>query len=161
MSDNLRDSFRVWPEEELVAELLDGGRTYSCALVNLSAGGAKVEGAHVDLEIGSACVLRLRLSADLSGRTGASDLHLPVEVLERTETPDGSVYRMRSAPEPGSSEYEATAKLVFEAQRRQRARENGRNITSPMVSDQDRRRDQRPARRQRFGKGSLRPDGDT
>jgi hypothetical protein len=144
MTENQRESFRIGPDSDLTAELLQAGRSMRCELENLSAGGAKITTSR-SLEAGGECTLVLRL--------GATMVRLPMQVLDSTATSA----RLRATSEPGSPEYEAAMHLVREAQRRQRAKAAGTDEASPMVSDEERRAKLRRPSSPRFSKGSLRP----
>ena len=58
--ENLRQTYRVEPDDQVRAELCHGGRTMACELVNLSAGGAKVR-VRMALPYDARCYLVLRL----------------------------------------------------------------------------------------------------
>lgn len=158
MDENQRESFRVDSAPGLEAELFHEGRVAPCSLHNLSAGGAKVTST-VSLAPGSHCTLGVRTQATMPGRgSAATYVSFLMEVLEATPATGGSFeYRLRSMTGPGSKEYEAAARLVFEAQRALLARGSGAEPSSPMVTDPDRRRRLRVLRPPRFTKRSLRP----
>ncbi|MCW2925677.1 MAG: hypothetical protein JWM98_3081 [Thermoleophilia bacterium] len=157
MNENLRESFRIGPEAELEAELVHGGRTVRCTVRNLSAGGAKVS-TDLEVEPGAACTLRVRIPASQPGANPAPWVEFETEVLEVDGAGPARAVRLRNVTATGSPQYEGAAKLVFEAQRRARARESGSSVASPMASDEERRRALRPADRPRYSRGSLRPD---
>lgn len=156
MDENQRDSFRVEPAPGLEAELFHEGRIAPCVLHNLSAGGAKVT-SPLAMSSGAHCTLGVRSTA-APGRQQESYVSFLMEVLEATrEADDAFSYRLRSMTAPGSAEYEAAAKLVFDAQRAILAGGSGAEPSSPMVSDTERRRRLRVLRPPRFTKRSLRP----
>lgn len=157
MDENQRESFRVEPASDLEAELFHEGRVVPCVLDNLSAGGAKVTSA-IAMPTGAHCTLGVRTAVTSPGRGPATYVSFLMEVLEATPAADERTdYRLRSMTAPGSAEYEAAARLVFEAQRSALAASSGAEPSSPMASDPARRRKLRVLRRPRFSKRSLRP----
>lgn len=157
MTENQRESFRIGPDSDLRAELFHEGRISPCRLENLSAGGAKVT-SELRMPAGAQCTLGVRLGSSMRVSTTISYVSFLMEVLDLDAPPTGPVtYRLRSTTAPGSDEYEAAAKLVFEAQRQTRSRTTGTDEASPMASDEDRRSKLRVPKKQRFSKGSLRP----
>lgn len=157
MTENLRESFRIDAESDLEAELFHQGRAKPCTLHNLSAGGAKATSA-LHVPEGAACTLRIRLGVGLRDPGPPPPfVDFPVSVIELTPSDDLWDYRLRSTTQPGSPAYEAVAKLVFAAQRAQRATETGREVASPMAVDLERRRRFRIPSTKRFTKKSFRP----
>jgi hypothetical protein len=147
MTANQRETFRIEPED-FDATLRWQGREARCVVENLSAGGARVTST-LPVPQAAECELVLR-PADAIGAGTPQEAHA-MKVLEagpgwlrlRTVRPD------------------ALSNLVFEAQRLARARQTGAGEASPMASDGGRRRALRTEQRQRFSKGSLRPDADS
>ncbi len=157
MTENQRESFRIGPDSDLKAELFHEGRITPCQLENLSAGGAKVT-SEVRMPAGAQCTLGVRLGSSMRASTAIPYVSFLMEVLDRDDPASGPVtYRLRSTTAPGSDEYEAAAKLVFEAQRQSRSRATGTDEASPMASDEERRSKLRVPKRPRFTKRSLRP----
>lgn len=161
MTENLRESFRIDADPDLVAELFHEGRVKPCALHNLSAGGAKVTSA-ISMPQGAQCTLGVRLGPGIRSAQGTPQyVSFLMEVLEATPRPDHSFdYRLRSTTGPGSAEYETAAKLVFAAQRSRLASRSGAEGASPMVVDEERRRRLRLRIVPRFSRRSMRPDRD-
>lgn len=157
MTENQRESFRIGPDSDLKAELFHEGRITPCQLENLSAGGAKVT-SEIRMPEGAQCTLGVRLGSSMRASTAIPYVSFLMEVLDHDEPGAGPVtYRLRSTTGPGSDEYEAAARLVFEAQRRTRSRVTGTDEASPMASDEERRSKLRVPKRPRFTKRSLRP----
>lgn len=157
MTENQRESFRIGPDSDLKAELFHEGRITPCQLENLSAGGAKVT-TELRMPPGAQCTLGVRLASAMRASTAIQYVSFLMEVLDHDQPESGPMtYRLRSTTGPGSEEYEAAAKLVFEAQRQLRSHETGTDEASPMVSDEDRRAKLRVPKKPRFSKGSLRP----
>lgn len=158
MTEQNRASFRV--DTSFEAELFHQGRVVGCTVVNLSAGGARVETA-LEMRAGAQCTLGLALDRELAAATGMTYVSFHMEVLAAEPLRDGQlVYRLHNATGSTSPEYETATKLVFAAQRRMRAAASGAEGSSPMVSDHERRVKHRSKLRTRFGRGSLRPGSD-
>jgi hypothetical protein len=154
MTTNHRATFRIESDPELQASLAWRGSTSPCALVDLSAGGARLE-ATIEPTIGDRCTLHLQLTG------GQTTAQVEMEVLESTTRGEESrLLRLQNLTEPGSADHERLTKLVFELQRRQLARASGTDDASPMTSDPERREQLRPPRPARYTKRSLRPDSD-
>lgn len=158
MTENQRESFRIDADEELHAELFHEGRVAPCTLQNLSAGGARLR-SKLEMPPGTQCTLGVRLGGAGHGPNGRYVSFL-LGVLDATPKGDWFEYRLQSLTAPGSAEHEAATRLVFEAQRRRLAASSGTDQASPMASDEQRRKELRTEQRQRFSKGSLRPDSD-
>lgn len=157
MSENQRETFRIGPDSDLEAELFHEGRIAPCQIENLSAGGAKVT-SDLRMPAGAQCTLGVRLGTSMRASSAIPYVSFLMEVLDDDLPEQGPfTYRLRSTTGPGSAEYEAAAKLVFEAQRQARARETGTDRSSPMVSDEERRAKLRVEQQARFSKKSLRP----
>jgi len=161
MTENQRESYRVDAGTDLDADLFHEGRVTRCVLMNLSAGGARVSSSQ-SIPVGGQCTLGVRLGAEhRPTATSLSYVSFLMEVLDATPGRQGRTdYRLRSISGPGSKQHEAAAHLVFEAERRRRARASGIDAATPMASDPERRSRLRIPFRQRFSKGSLRPDQD-
>lgn len=161
MTENHRESYRVDAGPDLEADLFHEGRVTRCVLRNLSAGGASVS-SPLSLPVGTRCTLGVRLGTEhRATSTTLPYVSFLMEVLDASPGRRGNTdYRLRSISPPGSREHEAAAHLVFEADRRRRARASGIDSATPMSSDPERRRRLRNPFRQRFSKGSLRPDRD-
>jgi hypothetical protein len=161
MNENLRESFRIEADSDLEAELQHGRLTRSCSVENLSAGGAKVKST-LQVMQGARCTLRARLGPGLREQATITPyVSFPMEVLSADQLMGGTIeYRLRSTAQPGSSEYEAAAKLIMAAQRAARAKQTGAAVASPMVSDPERRKKLRSESQARYSKKSLRPDAD-
>lgn len=157
MAENQRESFRIEGDPMLRAELFHEGRVAPCSIENLSAGGASLTST-IQMQPGSQCTLGVRLDDSIQ-TVAATYVSFLMEVLEASPAPTGTSYRLRNTTGPGTPEFEAATKLVFEAQRLRRAGETGTGAGSPMATDEDRRRDLRSDPRPRFSKGSLRPGG--
>jgi hypothetical protein len=157
MQENQRESFRI-DGEPFRAELFHEGKVAPCSVENLSAGGASVSSS-MSMPVGSQCTVGVRLADSLRG-DGVGYVSFLMEVLEAAAQGESFQYRLRNTTAPGSTQFEAATKLVFEAQRRRRAGATGTDEASPMVTDQERRRRLRTDPRPRFSKGSLRPDSD-
>lgn len=152
MSENQRASFRVTDGFE--AELVRHGRAERCDVLDLSAGGARIVSTGA-LEPGTQVGLRVRLAGDHSAGPG---LVMSVEVLDTIpddRSSDGTAVRLRHLAPEGSTEHEAVARLVTEAQRRLRSRETGVGQASPMRTVPEERQARRAKRglRLRFSKG--------
>jgi len=157
MTENQRESFRIEADSDLQAELFHEGRVEPCRLRNLSAGGAKVT-SNLQMLPGTHCTLGVRLGTKLRVSGTIPYVSFLMDVLETHPSEGGTTeYRLRSMTAPGSTEYEAAAKLVFAAQQRALARSSGSDESSPMVSDPKRRSKLRSIRRPRFTKRSMRP----
>lgn len=162
MADNQRETFRIEADSDLEAQLSHAGRTASCTIENLSAGGARLS-CDLDVPAGARCTLRARLGPGLRDpRTATEFVDLPVEVLEATpRTGSESIeYRLRATSAPGSPEYESMQKLIFAAQRAAAAKRTGASMASPMVTDEQRHERIRSEKKSRFSRGSLRPGSD-
>lgn len=159
MTENLRESYRIDADPDLVTELFHEGRVKPCTLHNLSAGGAKVTSA-LSMGEGAQCTLGVRLGPSIRTSSATPQyVSFLMEVMEATPRADHSFdFRLRSMTAPGSPEYEAAAKLVFTAQRARLAKRSGTGPSSPMVVDEQRRRRLRLPLVARFSKRSLRPD---
>ncbi|MCW2920247.1 MAG: hypothetical protein JWL76_121 [Thermoleophilia bacterium] len=157
MTENQRETFRIGPDSDLQAELFHEGRVAPCRIENLSAGGAKVT-SDLRMPPRAQCTLGVRLGSSIRTSTSVEYVSFLMEVLDDVLPEQGPVtYRLRSMTGPGSTEYEAAAKLVFMAQRQALARETGADQASPMVSDEERRAKLRVEQQARFSKKSLRP----
>ncbi|MCW2961758.1 MAG: hypothetical protein JWM25_821 [Thermoleophilia bacterium] len=155
MTTNQRDTFRIYRTFD-DAELFHEGRVVACTVHNLSAGGAQVESA-LEMPEGSHCTLGLRLDPQMAADAGIEYLSFHMSVLEATPRAGGQLtYRLRNETRPGSPEYEAAAKLVFAAQRRELAERSGADEASPMAHDTAKPRRRRSIFKVRFGKGSTR-----
>jgi hypothetical protein len=160
MTENQRESFRIDADPQLQAELFHEGRVTPCDLRNLSAGGARLR-CSMPMATGSHCTLGVRIAPRHGADAGGTYVSFLMEVLESTAHDDDLYeYRLRNATGPGSQDYEAATKLVFEAQRRRLSAESGADESSPMASDDQRRRRLRIPRRPRFSRRSLRPGND-
>lgn len=159
MTENQRESFRIDADPLLHAELFHEGRVTPCDLRNLSAGGAKLR-CSMRMETGSLCTLGVRIDPRRGAGAGGTYVSFLMEVLQQTPHDGQFEYRLRNATAPGSTDYEAATKLVFEAQRRHLARSSGAIESSPMASDQQRRRRLRFPLLQRFSRRSMRPGSD-
>lgn len=155
-SDNQRSSYRVGADD-FEAELFHEGRVVPCHVINLSAGGALIR-TGLEMADGTQCTLGLDLEGELASATGIRYVSFHMEVLEQVPVHGGELnVRLRNLTGEGSKAYEQAQKIVFEAQRRARARETGSEKASPMASDQVRRKRFRGLGSARFGKGSTRP----
>lgn len=159
MTENQRESFRIDADPQLQAELFHEGRVTPCDLHNLSAGGAKLR-CSMPMATGSHCTLGVRIDPRPGADAGGTYVSFLMEVLESSHRSELFEYRLRNATAPGSTEYEAATKLVFEAQRLRLASVSGADESSSMVTDRKRRRRLRIPLRQRFSKRSLRPGND-
>lgn len=151
---NQRSSFRI--DEELDAELHFRSRVFPCRIVNLSAGGARIQSGQ-DLPRDRTCMLQVPLKDDLADAVGAPTMKMHLEILDSTPNEEGFVTRLRSLDGPGSPEHEAMAKLVFAIQRRARAAQSGVDDASPMQSTADSIRRERTRTKLRISRSLWRP----
>lgn len=151
---NQRSSFRI--DEELDAELHFRGRTFPCRIVNLSAGGARIQ-SDQDLPRDRTCMVQVPLTGDFADAVGASTMKMHLEILDSTPQDGSFVTRMRSLDGAGTPEHEAIAKLVFAIQRRARAVQSGVDDASPMQTTAESIRRERTRTKLRISRSLWRP----
>lgn len=156
MSDNRRNAYRV--PFSARAEIVARGRSRPCTILNLSAGGVLIE-VEREMQVGDTARLDLTLDGELQRAAGVPMLQFDLEVLGEAEHPTDDLhgYRCRHTAIEGDPQYEQARKVVFGAERAQRAAETGMGESSPMASDEQRRDQQRPERKPRYNKSSINP----
>lgn len=161
MSDQQRQSFRVEPH--LDGELFHEGRVAPCDVINLSAGGARIE-TSMHLRGGAVCTLGIRLDPELERAAGTPYVSFHMFVLDARPQPGSDVvdYRLQhlSTAASSSTEYETATKVVYAIQRRDLAHGSGVEGASPMATDRPRRRKLASKLKPRFSRGSTRGGGD-
>ncbi|MBC7460498.1 MAG: PilZ domain-containing protein [Thermoleophilia bacterium] len=157
MDEQQRQSFRVEPH--FAGELFHEGRVARCDVLNLSAGGARVQ-TRMRLASGAVCTLGIPLDGDLERAAGMSYVSFHMFVLDAVPQSEDELvdYRLQhvSSSSESAGEYELATKVVFASQRRDIAHESGADESSPMVSTRDRRLGFMSRTKARFSRGSTR-----
>jgi len=157
MEEQQRKSFRVEPQ--IAGELFHEGRVAPCDVLNLSAGGARVQ-TTMPLRSGSVCTLGIPLDGELERAAGTGYVSFHMYVLDAVPQTERELvdYRLQhvSSSTESAGEYQLATKVVFASQRRDLAHESGADEASPMASTPARRRSFAARLKPRFSRGSVR-----
>lgn len=138
---NQRQSFRI--DYSIPAQLYYAGSVFDATVLNLSAGGARIETRCAARE-GRSCKLVIELAPELTKSRTQEELVMHAEILDANSSEKGYVCRLRSIDPAGSAAHEQAAHVVSALQRIQRAEERGVDKASPMQISQDSIRRERP-----------------
>ncbi|MCW2972163.1 MAG: hypothetical protein JWN72_436 [Thermoleophilia bacterium] len=157
MDEQQRQSFRV--ESHFAGELFHEGRVAPCDVLNLSAGGARVQ-TRMRLASSAVCTLGIPLDADLEKAAGVGYVSFHMYVLDAVPHEGDELvdYRLQhvSSPSETAGGYQLATRVVFAAQRRDLAHESGADQASPMVSTHERRLGFMSRTKARFSRASIR-----